>query len=128
MNDQMWIELVDGIVVAKLRGPLSAALLERCQARVLELHGPAARSPVLYDASELRAPENPFEPPDLSRLPIAAKRVRGAIVLSDGRLRNHLREAFGGSYGECRIFDSDLDAAYSWVCAKMTAFSAPPAG
>ena len=30
MNEQIWVELVDGVLVAKVRGPVSAALLERC--------------------------------------------------------------------------------------------------
>lgn len=120
MNEQIWVELVDGVLVAKVRGPVSAALLERCQQEVRELAGSSLGVPVLYDALELQGPEAAFEPAHTAPPPPGAHGARGAIVLADGRLRNPLRMAFGDDYDECRIFDNDLDAAYSWVCAALS--------
>jgi hypothetical protein len=116
IQEQLWIELVDGIVVIKLRGLVSAALIQRCQPGALEWRGSAESPPVLYDALELHAPPWAFELPELRHSPsIAMIPTRAAIVLADARLRNPLRRAFSEAFAECRIFEGDLEAAYSWV-------------
>lgn len=116
MNDQVWAERTAGIVVAKLRGPVSQALLDHCQQQVLGLLGAVATPLVLYDTLELRWQEIPLLP--AARLHAADARMRSAIVLADARLRNPLRLTLGLACGEHRIFDADLDAAYTWLTAR----------
>lgn len=116
LNDQVWAEQTGGIVIAKLRGLVSPALLDHCQQQVADLLGDMTTPLVLYDALELRWQETPWLPATQPRGTRAE--VRGAIVLAEARLRNPLRLALGIACGEHRLFDGDLDAAYAWLAAR----------
>jgi hypothetical protein len=125
LRDQLWVELTGGMVVAKLRGAVSVALLEDCRQQVRELLGQSAAAVVLYDALELVGPLANACRPSSERLALSTCTQRAAIVLSEAGLRKALLLAFGGHRGECRIFSEDLSAAYAWLSAAVESQGTP---
>jgi hypothetical protein len=53
---QLWVEVVGDLIIARVRGEPTAALLRECQERVLFLVKDAGRGKVLYDTLEMSAP------------------------------------------------------------------------
>lgn len=114
MQEQLWVEPVGGLIIARLRGRPTEALLKECQDRVLQLVQDTGRGMVLYDGLEL-------EPPDIDvvlsqrRLDEEAGHValRRAIVVPNTRLAYLARLAFGE--GDYRVFYNDMVAAIHWL-------------
>jgi hypothetical protein len=57
MSDQLWIEPVGGIIIARMRGTPTEELLKECQRIVVELLQQTAKPLVLYDALEMTPPD-----------------------------------------------------------------------
>jgi hypothetical protein len=112
---QLWIEPVNGIILARLRGTMTQAILLECQQRVLELAADTQQNKVLYDGLEMESPSIDLtiwqqkqveaEPGSLS--------LRRALVVPNSRAAYLARLAFGA--GDHRVFYSDLEAAYRWL-------------
>jgi hypothetical protein len=114
MPDQLWVEPLRDLIVARLRGEPTEALLRECQARVLLLVQETGRDRVLYDALEMIAP--PVEVPLLQQrldAELGPVRLRRAIVVPNTRLAYLARLAFGE--GDYRVFYSDITAAIQWL-------------
>jgi hypothetical protein len=114
MQDQLWVEPVGGLIIARLRGTPNEAMLRECQERVLQLVKDTGQGKVLYDGLEM-------SPPDVDAVLSQRKlddelgdvRLRRAIVVPNTKLAYLARLAFGE--GDYRVFYSDMSAAIQWL-------------
>jgi hypothetical protein len=114
-SQQLWVEPVGSIIIARIRGVPSAELIRECQERVLLLIKDTKQGRLLYDALELELPT--VEPAWVQRKlddeldkSIPLKR---AIVVPNSRVALLSRVAFGE--GEYRVFYNDFAAAIKWL-------------
>ena len=56
MQDQLWVEPVGNLIIARVRGVPTEAILQECQERVLLLVQDTGQGRVLYDALEMESP------------------------------------------------------------------------
>jgi len=117
MEGQVWVALVKGLIVARVRGEPTEALLRECQERVLEIartNEAATVHPVLYDALEMESPSvNVAISQRQLDEALQDVRLRRAIVVPNTRLAYLARLAFGE--GDYRVFYEDLAAAITWL-------------
>lgn len=118
MDDQLWVEPVGDIIIARVRGVPSEALLRECDDRVLLLLKETGRHLVLYDALEMIPPpvqvalyQQKLDERD------HAQKLRRAIVVPNTRLAYLARLAFGE--GQYRVFYSDMAAAIKWLTEEQ---------
>lgn len=114
MKGQAWIEVVGDLVVARIRGEPTEALLREWQEQVLFLVREAGRGKVLYDALEMEPP--PVDVPWAQRAldeSLGAVHLRRAIVVPSSRLAFLARLAFGE--GDYKVFYNDIVAAVKWL-------------
>jgi len=111
---QLWVEPVGSIIIARLRGVPTAAMLQDCQSRVVTLIKDMQHGKVLYDCLEMDTPsidlvlmQQKFEA-DLNPL-----RIRKAIVVPNTKIAYLSRIAFGE--GVHRVFYNDMAAAIKWL-------------
>jgi hypothetical protein len=118
MNQQVWVEIVGDLIVARMRGAVSAEVLRECQEQVVALAGESRRERVLYDALEMDPPsvELTVEQRKLDAA-LGGLRLRRAIVVPNSRLAYLARLAFGE--GEYRVFYSDMVAAVKWLASDQ---------
>jgi hypothetical protein len=117
MNGQLWVEPVGSLIVARVRGLPTEALLRECQQRVVQIArdtNSAAVHRVLYDALEMESPpvDVPLEQRRLDEQ-LDGLKLRRAIVVPNTRLAYLARLAFGE--GDYRVFYSDIMAAITWL-------------
>jgi hypothetical protein len=114
VQGNVWVELSGNIVIARVRGEPTEALIRETQERVLVLLQDTAHRRVLYDALEM-------DPPTVD-VTLVQQRMsedihklgaRVAILVPNSRLAYLSRLAFGG--GEHRVFYNDLAAAIAWL-------------
>jgi hypothetical protein len=114
-TQQLWIEPVNGIILARLRGVLTESILMECQQRVLALAADTQQNRVLYDALEMDAPS--VDLIVMQQEQVAAEReslnLRRALVVPNTRVAYLARLAFGD--GDHRVFYNDIEAAYRWL-------------
>jgi hypothetical protein len=113
-HGEAWVELVGELVVARVRGEPTEALLRDTQEKVLFLVKDAARARVLYDTLEMTPP--PVDVPWSQRAldeQLGPIRLRRAIVVPSSRLAYLARLAFGE--GDYRVFYNDMVAAIRWL-------------
>jgi hypothetical protein len=117
MDGQLWIEPVGNLIIARVRGRPTEALLRECQDRVLQIvrdTGTSTVHHVLYDALEMESP--PVDVPLSQRQmdeSLGGLRLRRAIVVPNTRLAYLARLAFGE--GDYRVFYNDMAAAVTWL-------------
>lgn len=114
MQDQIWVELVGNLIVARLRGEPNETILRECQQRVLMIVKDTGNSRVLYDALEMEPP--PVDVPLSQRKldeELGIVHLRRAIVVPNSRLAYLARLAFGE--GDYRVFYNDISAAITWL-------------
>lgn len=118
MSGQVWVECVGDLIMARMRGTVSAALLHECQDQVVALARESGRHRVLYDGLEMDPPsvEVTFEQRKLDAA-LGGLRVRRAIVVPNSRLAYLARLAFGE--GEYRVFYNDMVAAVKWLSSEV---------
>ncbi len=114
MDEQVWVECVGDLIVARLRGAVSAEVLQECQEQVVALARESGRERVLYDVLEMNPPsvELTFQQRKLDAA-LDGFRLRRAIVVPNSRLAYLARLAFGE--GDYRVFYSDMIAAVKWL-------------
>jgi hypothetical protein len=120
-DENLWVEPVGAVIVARLRGMPTAEMLRECERRVLQLARDTQQIRVLYDALELVAPEmdlvllqqrlNTEKQATLGGTPL-----RTAILVPNTRIAYLARIAFGHA-GEAnyRVFYNDFGAALKWL-------------
>jgi hypothetical protein len=124
MNQQLWVEPVGDLVVARLRGRCDEQILKECQDRVLGLVKDTHQVKVLYDALEMEDPtvdmallQQKMDAEASERLgPIPLRR---AILVPNTRIAFLARIAFG-QFGEgaYRVFYNDMAQAVMWLSEK----------
>jgi hypothetical protein len=111
---QLWVEPVGELIIARLRGVPTEALLRECQERVLLLVQETGRNRVLYDALEM---DSPVVDVALAQRKLdeelGSVTLRRAIVVPNTRLAFLARLAFGE--GDYRVFYNDIAAAITWL-------------
>ncbi|HEY0491288.1 MAG TPA: STAS/SEC14 domain-containing protein [Telluria sp.] len=120
---QLWIEPVGGIIVARIRGELTEALLRECQDRVVSLARDTQYSRVLYDTLELEAPgiDLVILQQKMVESELQSINLRRAFVVQNTRVAYLARLGFGE--GDHRVFYNDLAAALSWLQEPATGAS-----
>jgi hypothetical protein len=121
MQNQLWIEPIGDLIIARMRGMPTEALLKECQERVLLLIQDTGRGKVLYDALEMEAPSVDVV---LSQRKLDDQighiQLRRAIVVPNTKLAYLARLAFGE--GDYRVFYSDMTAAIKWLAEDVPPF------
>jgi len=114
LQGQLWVEPVGDLVLARVRGEPTAALLRECQEKVLSLVRDAEKGRVLYDTLEMEPPpvDVPLAQQQLDQ-ELGSTRLRRAIVVPNSRLAYLARLAFGE--GEYRVFYNDIVSAVKWL-------------
>lgn len=114
MYQGLWVELVGNLIIARIRGEPTIAVLRACQEHVLFLARDAGRAKVLYDTLEMLPP--PVDVPLVQREldeQINGIHLRRAIVVPNSRLAYLARLAFGE--GDYRVFYNDMVDAIRWL-------------
>lgn len=120
-SSSLWVEPVGDIIIARLRGPCTEALLKACQARVLALAQDSGRVKVLYDALEMDTPAVDLvllqqELEHETKRKLGETALRKAVLVPDTKLAYLSRIAFGEfGEGEYRVFYSDIAQAIRWL-------------
>lgn len=120
MNSQLLVEVVGDLIIARVRGEPTEALLRECQEQVLFLVKDAGRGKVLYDALEMQAP--PVDIPWVQREldeQLGPIHLRRALVVPNSKLAFLARIAFGE--GDYRVFYNDVVAAVKWLSEERPA-------
>lgn len=114
MTEQVWVEVVGQLIVARLRGEPTEQVLRECQERVLSLVNESTPGKVLYDTLEMTPPpvDVPWSQRELDEK-LGAVKLRRAIVVPDSKLAYLARLAFGD--GDYRVFYNDFIAAVKWL-------------
>ena len=117
MDGQLWVEPVGDLIIARVRGQPTEALLRDCHDRVMQIardKPDTAQHLVLYDTLEMESPpvDVPLSQRQLDET-LGGLRLRRAIVVPNTRLAYLARLAFGE--GDYRVFYSDIAAAISWL-------------
>lgn len=112
---QLWIESVGGIIVARMRGEMSEPMMLEAHQRVLSIATETGQTKVIYDALELAAPgiDLVVMQQKLLESEPGSLTLRRALVVPNSRLAYLARLAFGE--GEHRVFYNDLAAAFNWL-------------
>lgn len=114
MNGQLWVEVVGELIIARIRGQPTEALIQECQEKVLFLVRDAGRGKVLYDALEMEPP--PVDVPWAQRAldeKLGPVQLRRACVVPDSKIAFLARLAFGE--GNYKVFYNDVVAAVKWL-------------
>jgi len=121
MNQQnLWIEPLGNVIMARLRGSPTDAQLRECQDRVIQLVKDTGSKKIVYDTLEMDSP--PVDQVILQQKmqeEVASLGLRSALVVPNTRIAYLARIAFGD--GDYRVFYNDLGAALAWL-------QQPPAG
>jgi hypothetical protein len=114
MQGALWVGLVGNIIIARVRGLPSDALIKECQEQVVTLLRGTPHRRILYDALEMETPsvEVALVQQKLSQT-LYDLVTRIAIVVPDTRLAYLSRLAFGE--GDYRVFYNDMVAALRWL-------------
>jgi hypothetical protein len=122
MDGQLWVEPIGDLIIARVRGQPSEALLRECQDRVLQIAkdtGSKTTHRVLYDALEMESPpvDVPLSQRQLDEA-LGNIHLRRAIVVPNTRLAYLARLAFGE--GDYHVFYNDIIAAVRWLTGPVT--------
>lgn len=112
--DQLWIEPVGEIIIARIRGVPTEVLLKECQERILLLVKDIGHGRILHDALEMIPPtiEVPLSQWKLDQ-EVGNIHLRRAIVVPNTKLAYLARLAFGE--GDYRVFYNDMTSAVKWL-------------
>lgn len=113
---QLWVEPMNDIIIARVRGIPSVALLKECQERILTLVKDTGNNRVLYDGLEMEAPaiDVPLSQWKLDG-DIENLNLRRAVLVPNTKLAYLARIAFGET--DCRVFYNDIASAVQWLTA-----------
>jgi hypothetical protein len=110
----LWVELVGGIIMARIRGLPTENLIRECQNRVAALQKDTGCKRVLYDALELERPAMDIVLTQQTLTDsLKEAEVKLAIVVPNTAIAYLSRLAFGES--NHRVFYNDVAAALLWL-------------
>jgi hypothetical protein len=114
MLGQLWIEPVGNLIIARVRGLPTEALLRECHEKIVSLVKDTGYGKVLCDVLEMEPPpvEVPVSQWKLDE-ELSGIHLRRAIVVPNTRLAYLARIAFGE--GDHRVFYNDMVAAIEWL-------------
>lgn len=113
-SQRVWVELSGEIIVARIRGAMTAEDVTELQSQVMLLLSDSGRSRVLYDALEMEPPGVELtlaQQPNSEQL--RRRGVRAALLVPNTRLAYIARLAFGE--GNFRVIYNDLAEAVRWL-------------
>ena len=115
--DQLWIEPVGEIIVARIRGLPNESLLNECQSRILDLVKDMRQGLILHDCLEMETPnvDVPVSQWKLDEV-IGSIHLKRAVVVPNTKLAYLARLAFGE--GDVRVFYNDMAAAFAWLTER----------
>jgi hypothetical protein len=119
-QDQVWVELVGQIIIARVRGPLTVDAMQERHARVVQLVQDTGCRSVLFDVLEANAPT--FDATQVQRklnLELRALDLRLAVVVPNSRLAYVGRMVFGEE--NHRIVYNDMAEAVLWLRGEESA-------
>lgn len=120
-QQQLWVELVGDIIVARIRGKCTEHILTECQGRVLDLAKDTRQVKVLYDTLEMDSPSVDIALTQQELESDTWKRVGDvplyrAILVRNTRIAYLARIAFGElGEGAYRVFYDDMAGAFRWL-------------
>jgi len=124
-QQQIWVEPVGEIILARLRGRCDEDVLKECQERVLMLLKDTRQVKILYDSLELEDPTVDMALLQQKMDSEAWKQLgplplRRAILVPNTRIAYLARIAFG-QFGEgaYRVFYNDMAQAILWLEEKL---------
>lgn len=112
-SSQLAVEASGDLIVVRLAGVPSEALLHDCQVRVLDLVRITGRRNVLYDTREMEAPAVSVTQAQRRMDERQSPGLRRAVVVPNTKLAYLARLAFGE--GDYRVFYDDVEAARAWL-------------
>jgi hypothetical protein len=114
MKGQLWIEPVGEVIIARMRGVPTEALLKECQERILNLVKDTEKGLILHDCLEMETPEVevPIEQWKVDEQ-VSSVHLRRAVIVPNTRLAYLARLAFGE--GDVKVFYNDMVAALAWL-------------
>ncbi|HEY5756502.1 MAG TPA: hypothetical protein VIU34_11810 [Steroidobacter sp.] len=118
-QNQVAVKLANRLIVARVRGCPTEAVLQACQSEVLSLVRESGVRKVLYDALEMDPP--PVSVPWIQRAldeQLLDIKLRRAIVVPNTKIAFLARLAFGD--GDYRVFYEDKAAAMEWLSEENT--------
>ncbi|HUP92141.1 MAG TPA: hypothetical protein VM074_07830 [Solimonas sp.] len=120
MKGQLWVEVVGDLIIARVRGEPTEALIRECQEKVLFLVQEAGRGNVLYDALEMDPPpiDVPWAQMKLNEQ-LGPVRLRQACVVPNTKIAYLARLAFGA--GDYKVFYNDMVGAVNWLSGNQPA-------
>lgn len=113
-SNQIWVEPVGGIIIARIRGKPTAELVRECEMRIVALQKETGGNRIMYDALELDRPE--IDTVLVQQAITAAlknERMKVAIVVPNTAIAYLARLAF--SEANHRVFYNDLSEAALWL-------------
>jgi hypothetical protein len=111
---QVWVELVGGVIIARIRGKATADLVRECEMRITVLQKETGCDRIMYDALELERPE--IDTVLVQKAITAAlknQRVKVSIVVPDTSIAYLARLAF--CEANHRVIYNDLADAALWL-------------
>lgn len=116
-SEQVWVELVGGLIIARLRGVPTDDVIAECHRRIVLLQTDTLCNRVLYDALEFERPsiELVLTQQALSSA-LHGTDIKVAIVVPNTAIAYLARLAFGDL--NYRVFYNDMRAAIDWLSAK----------
>ena len=115
MKNEPSIELSGNLIIARLRGELTEALMRDCQERVLQLVEETGIRNVLYDVLDMLPPPVEVSLAQGKLDEGLGSNIRRAIVVASSKTAYQARLAFGES--DYRVFYDDMMAATRWLSA-----------
>lgn len=114
VQDQLWVELVGDIIVARLRGDLDEELLNEQHERVVQLARDTKCRRLLIDHLELLPPGYAVvEAQQVLNQELSQLGFKVAILVPNSRLAYLARLQFGDD--NHRVFYNDMAAAALWL-------------
>jgi hypothetical protein len=114
LGGHLWVELVGGIILARLRGACTEELLRECHRRIIALQAETDCKRIMYDSLELDRPtvEVVLTQHSMTEA-LRHPSVKLAIVVPNTALAYLARLAFGET--NHRVFYNDVAAAILWL-------------
>ena len=114
VQDQVWVELVGEMIVARIRGELNEELLNERHERILQLAQDTKCRKLLVDDLELTPPDYAaVEAQQVLNQELNQLNFKIAILVPNSRLAYLARLQFGDE--NHRVFYNDMAAAALWL-------------